>query len=114
MSVYVDPLFRWPNAPKIRGRNVEWCHLTADTPDELHAFAAQLGLKRAWAQRDTYAGHYDLTAGMRARAVRLGAAELTRDEAGARLRAIREARQRASVLVDGDYDADDGSDIDEF
>lgn len=98
MSVYVDPLFdgRSYGAPKIRGRDVEWCHLTADTPDELHAFAARLGLKRAWAQRDTYTGHYDLTAGMRARAVRMGAVELTRDEAGERLRAIREAKQRAA------------------
>lgn len=89
MAVYVDPLFRWPNAPKVRGQDVKWCHLTADIEDELHAFAARLGLRRAWAQRDGYGGHYDLTAGKRAQAVRMGATELTRDEAGERLARIR-------------------------
>lgn len=54
------------------------CHLIADTLDELHAFAARLGLKRAWFQDAASAPHYDLTAKRRLAAVRLGAVELDR------------------------------------
>lgn len=77
MSVYVDSLFwtdrsrRWPYD--------QVCHLVADTLEELHAFAARLGLKRAWFQEHHFLPHYDLTAGKRAQAVALGAADLTRD-----------------------------------
>ena len=47
MTVYVDN-FRAPaTVGRIRGR---WSHLTADTPDELHGFAARLGQKREWFQ----------------------------------------------------------------
>jgi len=75
MSVYVDPLtpcmasrrWRWPKA----------CHLFADTLDELHAFAAKLGLKHAWFQGGRFP-HYDLTPGMRTKAVAKGAVELDR------------------------------------
>lgn len=51
-----------------------WCHLT-DSEDDvgaLHAFADRLGLKRAWFQNGTRP-HYDLTAGRRAEALRMGA-----------------------------------------
>jgi len=43
--------------------------------DELHAFAARLGLKRAWAQLRPHASaaHYDITPPKRALAIRLGA-----------------------------------------
>ena len=76
MSVYVDPMF-----PCIPTRNWRWnesCHLIADTEDELHTFAAKLGLKREWFQRDSRLPHYDLTARRRAVAVAVGAVELTR------------------------------------
>lgn len=68
MSVYVDEaLF------ESRGRR--WCHLWADSLDELHAFAARLGLKRAWFQCPPAASweHYDLTDTKRAQAIRYGA-----------------------------------------
>jgi hypothetical protein len=58
----------------------QWSHLTADTQEELHEFAARLGLRRSYFQPGTPAGgkpsplwHYDLTAGKRAQALRLGA-----------------------------------------
>jgi hypothetical protein len=47
----------------------------ADDVDELHAFAARLGLKRAWYQDSNRLPHYDLTAGKRVLAVCMGAAE---------------------------------------
>lgn len=68
--VYVDPLrnWGWTHGPS--------CHLIADTLDELHAFAAKLGMRRAWFQEHGRYPHYDLAATRRERAVRLGAVEL--------------------------------------
>lgn len=70
MAVYVDKLrdWGWKLGPS--------CHLIADTNEELHQFAARLGLKRSWFQAKASGPHYDLTAGRRARAVELGAVEL--------------------------------------
>jgi hypothetical protein len=73
-----------------------WCHLYADTEEELHRFAIDvLGLRRRWAQVSRRGIlHYDLTPKRRAVAVRQGARELTRREAfelRARLRAARSA-----------------------
>jgi hypothetical protein len=62
------------------------CHLAADTEPELHAFAARLGLKRAWFQESRGRPHYDLTARRREAAVRLGAAEMTDREFAEALR----------------------------
>ena len=58
-----------------------WFGLTADTEDELHAFAARLGLTRVMFQPGTpdgqqqvsASGHYDVTEGERDQAVALGA-----------------------------------------
>jgi hypothetical protein len=69
--ILVDELRTYPNGP--RGMR-HWCHLTdsEDDVDRLHAFAARLGLKRAWFQAGSRP-HYDLTAGRRREALRLGA-----------------------------------------
>lgn len=89
MAVYAGPMFAClPNA-KWRWR--EASHLTADTLTELHAFAAGIGLKRAWFQNRRAMPHYDLTKGMRARALRAGAVALTAAEEAARIRAARNA-----------------------
>jgi hypothetical protein len=77
-----------------------WFVLTADTDDELHAFAASLGLTRvmfrpgtpAGARQEPVAAHYDLTLGERDRAVELGAQPITPREAD------RMERQRAAGL----------------
>jgi hypothetical protein len=51
-----------------------WSHLTADTKDELHEFAARIGLRRKWFQDKPYGSwHYDVTAPKRAQAIKLGA-----------------------------------------
>lgn len=75
MSVYVDDLFpangpRWPFG--------EACHMFADSEKELHAMAAELGLKRRWFQPRSRFPHYDLTRTKRELAVRLGAVETDR------------------------------------
>lgn len=72
MSVYVDSLFEWSNG--------SWSHMMADSVDELHAFAAKLGLKRAWFQDKPGHPHYDLRPSKRVLAVRLGAVEVSRRE----------------------------------
>lgn len=88
MSVYVDPMMAC-------NRTAQWkwgeaCHLTADSPYELHAMANRLGLKREWAQMDRPSfPHYDLTREVRELAVACGAIELTRNQAVAKYRAWR-------------------------
>jgi hypothetical protein len=75
MAVYVDAAI-WKWADKL------WCHLLADEIEELHGFAAQLGIKRSSYQGPpkTSAPHYDITGLERDRAVRLGALECSREE----------------------------------
>lgn len=68
MPVYVDNV-------RIPSRGAIWCHLVADSLDELHTFAKRLGLKRQWFQHAASYPHYDVTAPMREKALRLGAAE---------------------------------------
>jgi hypothetical protein len=52
--------------------------LFVDTVDELHEFASRIGLKRQWAQLRRVP-HYDLTAAMSAKALRLGAVLVDRE-----------------------------------
>ncbi len=66
MTVFVDnECITW--------RGKLWCHLVADSLDELHAFAARLGLRRGWFQEKASYPHYDVTTEVRDRALRLGA-----------------------------------------
>ncbi len=66
MSVYVDnECIQW--------RGKLWCHLVADSLDELHQFASNLGLRRSWFQDKASYPHYDVTTTVRARALKLGA-----------------------------------------
>lgn len=74
MSVYVDEIQNWPTT--IRCFKGGSCHLVADTVEELHTFAAKLGLRRGWFQPRSWP-HYDLTPARRGRAVALGAVEKT-------------------------------------
>lgn len=78
MAIYVDPLFATQPSQKWPYRQA--CHLTADTVEELHAFAKKLGLKRIWFQghhRNPLFWHYDLTENKRRQAILLGAVSLT-------------------------------------
>ncbi|MDP9022269.1 MAG: DUF4031 domain-containing protein [Actinomycetota bacterium] len=98
MTVYVDDVRDYGTRVGARLRRVgtEWCHLTADSRQELHAFAQQLGVRRSWFQDDPVTWHYDLTPQQRTRAVRLGASELSRREMGRLI-----AERRAEVAETG-------------
>jgi hypothetical protein len=104
MAVYVDPLFQWPieeTAPAARAvarRNGgRWCHLVADSIEELHAFAVALRLRRTWFQNRGLP-HYDLTPGKRAEAIRRGAVDLTQEHASKLFLVLRkEAARRDRV-----------------
>lgn len=77
MTVYVDEPVDWGSVATARGLpSTVWAHLTADTRDELHSFARRLGLRRSWFQDDPLHWHYDVTAGKRWQAIRLGAVEV--------------------------------------
>lgn len=71
MSVYVDDAVHpW--------RGQRWAHLMADTLEELHAMAWQLGIPRRAFQNKTSGAHYDVTADLREQAIRLGAVPISR------------------------------------
>lgn len=84
MAVYVDN-FNMP--AQVGGVNGKWSHLIADSREELHEFAARLGLRREWFQDPVVNGkprakpgcraaenwHYDVITSKRAQAILLGA-----------------------------------------
>jgi len=75
MTVYVDDM-RKP--VKLGYRLANWSHMLADTPEELAAFAQQLGLKSVWLQNaGTPKEHYDVTDTVRKQALALGAQAIT-------------------------------------
>ncbi len=63
MAVYVDCI-------AIRWRGDLWYHLVADSLEELHQFAAKIGLKREWYQyhKSKYP-HYDVNESRRVKAI---------------------------------------------
>ena len=74
MSVYVDEM-------QTCARSKKWpynqaCHLVADSVVELQEFARLMPLHISWFQAANIP-HYDLTTGMRKRAIRLGALAVT-------------------------------------
>ena len=88
MAVYVDAaIWTWSG--------LKWCHLLADDLDELHRFAADLGIKRSSFQCPPRAAtpHYDLTGYERARAIALGAVACNREQ-------IIAVRRRIAVKLD--------------
>ncbi len=90
MTVYVDnAVFLW------RGRR--WAHLLADDLDELHVFAARLGIPRRAFQDKRSGAHYDIDTHMREQAIELGAVAVSRHEDHALIRRlIRNAKQQWS------------------
>ncbi|WP_322038528.1 MULTISPECIES: DUF4031 domain-containing protein [Burkholderia cepacia complex] len=66
MAIYVDD-------ERISWRGKQWCHLVADSLNELHDFAQQLGLRRSWFQERSIYPHYDVTVSVREKALMLGA-----------------------------------------
>ncbi|WP_342213954.1 DUF4031 domain-containing protein [Nocardia wallacei] len=88
MAVYVDDA---GIAATVGMRRARWSHLTADTVEELHAFATRLGLRRSWFQDPSHRKqfparlgspaaemwHYDVTEAKRRQAIRMGACPVT-------------------------------------
>ena len=78
--IYVDPLQSYNPAnltARVARVGVQWCHLWADDTEELHAFAARIGMKRAWFQNHPRLPHYDLVPSRRAAAIAAGAVEMS-------------------------------------
>jgi hypothetical protein len=95
VAILVDELRAYPHT-RLPFRH--WCHLVSDHSfDELHAFAAQIGIPRHRFQGD----HYDLPPHLRELAVEFGAQEVGARELtqrmtgprGDRVRRRRENRQ---------------------
>jgi uncharacterized protein DUF4031 len=106
VTIFVDQAFIAADVPNgSRVVSSRWCHLMSDDidPAELHAFAARIGLRRAWFQRgkrlgrpdehDPAGDHYDVTAGKRRMAVAAGAVEIDRNGLVALMRKRRAAVQ---------------------
>lgn len=68
MSVYVGPS-SYPFGRMIM------CHMVADSIDELHTMADEIGIRRPWFQTGSRP-HYDVCKSKRVMAVRLGALEV--------------------------------------
>lgn len=89
MSVYVD------RAKNAFGR-MSMSHMIADTPDELHAMADRLRLKRSWYQTPPKASfwHYDIAQTKRAEAIAAGAVDCDMRTFVDHLRRIRDTLAR--------------------
>jgi hypothetical protein len=99
MAVYVDD-------SRIRWRGREWSHLIADTTEELHAFAARLGLARALFHRSParpWKDHYDIPEAKRQVAIGGGAKPITSREAAEMLRAKRLAVKGAARAQNAEF-----------
>ncbi len=91
MTVYLDD---WRQPARLGPIDDRWSHLVADTEQELHAFAAAMGIRRAAFQdrrgRPHHA-HYDLPERSRSTALALGAVPVSWRELGRMLRNRRAA-----------------------
>lgn len=92
MTVYVDDMRMQATVGRLTAR---WSHLQADTLEELHEFAARIGMRREWFQPGSRpeAAHYDVTDPRRAHAIQLGAVPETIREGSARRHRARQARE---------------------
>jgi hypothetical protein len=72
--VYVDDA-------NIQKHGYSWYHLMADTREELHEFAASIGIPTRAFHRGARHPHYDITERQRLRALRHGAAAISERDA---------------------------------
>lgn len=96
MVVYVDD---WRQEATVGPVTARWSHLTADSTEELHLFAAELGMRRSWFQghpHDPLRDHYDVTDRLRDEAMARGAVAVTWRQAARTRRQRRESRPARS------------------
>lgn len=96
MTVYVDDSF----IPAKVGRySSRWCHLMADTTEELVTFAKRLGLKPSYIQHPGKpVEHFDVTESKRAQALRMGAVEIGWRDTVPLIKAKRRAMQLNELI----------------
>jgi len=98
MAVYVDEIMGHGNvAPAAKRYGHKWCHMTADTVEELKEFAAKIGLQASWFQDHLVHPHFDLTPAMRSKALANGAVfkpakEQARERIAKRLAKVQEVQ----------------------
>ncbi len=93
VALYVDRLIDYTG--RVPYRHKVWCHLVADSDDELLAAAAELGAAEEWMQgRRGWDTHFDVPAPWRDRAVALGAHEVD-----FRFMALRTRSRRAAMAL---------------
>lgn len=82
MAVYVDPILMYtPENGQTKRRGYRWCHMIADTPEELREMAEKIGAsKRYLHHAETEKEHFDLTPPRRASAVYHGAIEISQKD----------------------------------
>lgn len=78
MTVYVDDMMMRADVPNgarvVRGI---WCHMFADTREELDEMAVRIGMRLSWIQKPgTPREHYDVTKTRREAAIKAGAVVL--------------------------------------
>ncbi len=83
MTCYVDTVRSYPDAGL---RFTDYCHLLADTREELHAMADAVGMPRWTFQDHPWRWHYDLPAHLRPAAIERGARAVLLHDVGALLR----------------------------
>ncbi len=89
MTVYLDDWRQPARLGKVADR---WSHLVADTEEELHAFAARLGMRREWFQHKQHRphhAHYDVPERARREVLEMGAVAVSWRELGRMLRSRR-------------------------
>lgn len=71
MAIYVD-------RAKVPFKGKQWCHLMADSLEELHAFAKVVGIDSRLFHRSASYPHYDITLEMRILVIAYGAIDADR------------------------------------
>ena len=93
MTVYVDDM-------RAKFGRMIMCHMLADTDEELHAMADQIGLSRRWHQKaGTVHSHYDISLTMRRRAIKAGAVTITMRQTA---ELVKKKRNLVDTLVNKD------------
>ena len=101
MAIYVDFV-------RIEFREFKWCHMLADTLQELHDFAAWIDVDKRLFHRNASYPHYDITVQMREIAIAHGAIPADRHkiiECAKKLKVELKGQTGLSELSEGSYSA---------